>query len=323
MSDLDTPKIVTLIGGGGFIGRYACEALLKEDVRLRIAERNPKSAHTLQPLSKIGQIALVPANVTNEASMKRAIEGSDAVVYLVGTFDTDKSHALHVEGAERAARLASETGASAFVMISALGADADGDSVYARSKANGEDAVRREFPNATILRPSTVFGSEDEFTNRFAGMMDLPVTPVLAPETKMQPVFVRDLAQAIARAALHPTEHGGTTYEIAGPAAISMRDINAAIADLSGLKSNFVELPHAVGGMIAAFGFLPFAPLTKDQWALLQKDNVATGTQPGLQAMGIAPTPMRTVAGDWLSRYRPGGRFARAKSDISRRETHQ
>ena len=312
-SDPTAPKIITLIGGGGFIGRYAAEALLRHDVRLRIAERNPKSAHTLQPLSRVGQIALLPANIEKPATIAAAVAGADAVINLVGTFDTAKQQALHVEGAGNAARLAAEAGASAFVQISALGADADAPSHYAQTKAAGEKAVREAFPNATILRPSTVFGSEDEFTNRFAGMMDLPATPILAADTKMQPVFVRDLGNAIAKAALSPRDHGGKTYEIAGPEAMSLREIYRRIARMAGRDDvNFVELPDVAGNLIAKFGFLPGAPLSKDQWLLLQRDNVATGEHPGLDAMGIAPTPMDTVAPDWLVRFTPGGRFGRA-----------
>ncbi|WP_343343898.1 complex I NDUFA9 subunit family protein [Sphingomicrobium sp. XHP0239] len=315
MSDPTAPRIVTLIGGGGFIGRYAVEALLKHDVRLRIAERNPKSAHTLMPLSKPGQIALMPADLTRPATIETAVAGSDAVVNLVGTFDVASQQALHVEGAGRAADLAKQAGAKAFVHVSAIGADPDAASHYARTKGKGEAAVRDAFPGATILRPSTVFGAEDEFTNRFAGMMDLPATPVLAADTRFQPVFVRDLGRAIASAALDPGTHGGKTYEIAGPDVMSLMEINRAIADLSGRDPNLVELPDVFGSMIAKLGFLPGAPLTKDQWTLLQSDNVKADDRPGLAEMGIAATPLRSVAGDWLGKYKPGGRFAPSRKN--------
>ena len=199
MSDPNSPKLVTLFGGGGFIGRYASEALLKRGAQLRIAERNPKSAHTLQPLSKVGQIQLMPANVTKGKSVEAAVEGADAVVYLVGTFDTEKQKALHVDAPRRVAEAAAKAGVKAFVHISALRAGEMGDSNYSNTKKAGEEAVWEAFPNATMLRPSVVFGPEDEFTNRFAGMMSLPMTPVLAPQTKFQPVFVRDLGEAIAK----------------------------------------------------------------------------------------------------------------------------
>ncbi|WP_265587065.1 complex I NDUFA9 subunit family protein [Sphingomicrobium arenosum] len=311
-SDPTAPKIITLIGGGGFIGRYAAEALLRHNVRLRIAERNPKSAHTLQPLSRVGQIALLPANLEKPETIAAAVAGADAVVNLVGTFDTNKQEALHVDGAGDAARLAAEAGASAFVQISALGADLEGPSHYAETKAKGEIAVRAAFPHATILRPSTVFGAEDEFTNRFAGMMDLPATPIMAPDTRFQPVFVRDLGEAIARAALDPATHGGKTYEVAGPDAMSMRELNHQIADMAGRDPKFIELPRVMGDMISSLGFLPGAPITKDQWLLLQRDNVATGEHPTLADMGITPTPMGSVAPNWLERFTPGGRFGRA-----------
>ncbi|MCJ7421544.1 complex I NDUFA9 subunit family protein [Sphingomicrobium astaxanthinifaciens] len=311
-SDPTAPKIITLIGGGGFIGRYAAEQLLRHNVRLRIAERNPKSAHTLQPLSRVGQIALMPANIERPDTIEAAVVGADAVVNLVGTFDTAKQQALHVEGAATAARLAAAAGASAFVQVSALGADPHGPSHYARTKAEGEEAVRAAFAQATILRPSTVFGAEDEFTNRFAGMLDLPATPILAPDTRFQPVFVRDLGEAIAKAALDPRTQGGKTYEVAGPEALSMRELNHRIAEMAGRKPNFVELPPVMGDLLSSLGFLPGAPLTKDQWLLLQRDNVATGAHPGLEAMGITPTPMQAVAPAWLERFTPGGRFGRA-----------
>ncbi|MEN3972154.1 complex I NDUFA9 subunit family protein [Sphingomicrobium sp. XHP0235] len=310
MSDPTQPKVITLIGGGGFIGRYAVEALLRHNVRLRIAERNPKSAHTLMPLSRVGQIALMPADITRPETLEASIAGADAVVNLVGTFDTGKQQAVHVEGARHVAELAAKAGASALVHISAIGADAEADSSYARTKGEGEQTAREAFAGATILRPSTVFGAEDEFTNRFGGMMDLPMTPVLAADTKFQPVFVRDLGQAISAAALDPRLHGGKTYEIAGPDVMSMREINAAIADLSGRDPNLVELPDAFGSMISKLGFLPGAPMTKDQWTLLQHDNVKADDAPGLAALGIVPTPLRSVAGDWLGRFTPGGRFA-------------
>ena len=203
MASSGTPPIVTVFGGGGFIGRYVCEALLKAGARVRVAERDPRKAWFLQPLGEVGQVSAVVADLRRPSTIDLAVEGSGAVINLVGIFggDLDK---VHVEGAGKAAAAAKSAGAEAFVHISAIGADADSQSDYGRTKGLGEQAVRSAFPKATIVRPSTVFGPEDEFTNRFASMARFPVLPVIAPRTRFQPVYVRDLGQAIAAAALDP-----------------------------------------------------------------------------------------------------------------------
>ena len=305
----DTPKLVTIFGGGGFIGRYAAEALLKSGVRLRLAERKPKNAYHLQPLGGVGQVALMSADITRPETVARAVEGADAVINLVGIFNGNLE-GVHVKGAQTVAEEAKKAGASAVVHVSAIGADPDAPSRYGSTKGRGEEAVREAFPGATILRPSVVFGQEDEFTNRFAQMSQLPVLPVLAPETKFQPVFASDLGKAIARAALDPKAHGGKTYEIGGPDQFTMHQLNETIAELAGRKPTIVDLPDLFGSLMAKFGWLPGAPMTGDQWIMLQRDNVVSEDAATLADMGITPTPLEQVAPDWLGRYKRGGRFA-------------
>lgn len=309
MRNPGTPPLITVFGGGGFIGRYVCEALLKAGARLRIAERHPRRAWFLQPLGGIGQVSTIAADLQWPETIGRAVEGADAVINLVGIF---KGHLelVHVHGAGKLAAAAKAAGAHAFVHISAIGSDPNSKSDYGRTKGLGEQAVRSSFSNATIIRPSTVFGPEDQFTNRFASMARLPFLPVIAPKTRFQPVFVRDLAQAIAAAALEPRKHGGKTYELAGPEVFTMRELNAAIAEMAGQSPVLVDLPDGASSAIAALGFLPGAPLNRDQWLMLQHDNVAGSDQPGFSSFGVTPTPLAAVGRDWLSRYRKGGRFA-------------
>jgi len=231
------------------------------------------------------------------------------VINLVGTFggDLDK---VHVEGAGKAAAAARAAVAEAFVHVSAIGADEDSPSDYGRTKGLGEGAVRQAFPQATIIRPSTVFGAEDNFTNRFASMSRFPILPVVAAKSRFQPVFVRDLGRAIAAAALDPKVHGGKTYELAGPEVMTMRELNERVAAMAGQDPEIVDVPDFLAGAMSLLGFLPGAPLTRDQWLMLQKDNVADGGASGFKAFGITPTPLAAVAPEWLGRYKTGGRFA-------------
>jgi NADH dehydrogenase len=310
MAISDTPPIVTVFGGGGFVGRYVCEALLKAGVRVRVAERDPRKAFYLQPLGGVGQVSAVVADLRKPSSIELAVQGADAVINLVGVFggDLDK---IHVEGAGKAAAAAKAAGATAFVHVSAIGADADSLSDYGRTKGLGEQAVRKAFPRTTLIRPSTVFGPEDDFTNRFARMARLPFLPVIASKTRFQPVYVRDLGHAIAAAALDPKTHGGKTYELAGPEVMTMRELNQSVAQMAGQDPELVDLPNFVASGIALFSaFIPGVPLSRDQWIMLQKDNVADGGATGFKAFGITPTPLAAVAPEWLGRYKTGGRFA-------------
>ena len=304
-----TPPLITIFGGGGFVGRYVCEALLKSGARLRIATRDPRKAFFLQPLGGVGQVGLTRADLARPATIAAAVAGASAVINLVGVFKGNLD-AIHVDGAGHAAAAARDAGAAAFVHVSAIGADPDSASDYGRTKGLGEQAVRAAFPGATIIRPSVVFGAEDDFTNRFASMARLPLLPVIAPRTQFQPVFVRDLGQAIAKAAQEPQRFGGHSYDIAGPDVMTMRELNLRIAALAGQSPEVLEVPDFVAAGMAKLGFLPGAPLSRDQWLMLQDDNVAAEGASGLEAFGIVPTALEAVASDWLGRFIKGGRFA-------------
>ncbi|MDO6413998.1 complex I NDUFA9 subunit family protein [Sphingomonas sp. BIUV-7] len=303
--------LVTLFGGGGFLGRYVAQELLKTGARVRIAERDPSHAHFLKPQAGLGQTQFVSASITDPASTRRAVEGADAVINLVGVLAGD-FQALHVEGARIAAEAAKAAGAKAFVQISAIGANASSDSAYGRSKAEGETAVAQAFPGATIIRPSILFGPEDAFVNKFAGMASrLPILPVIRGTVRFQPAWVADVAQAIALAALYPETHAGQTYELGGPRAISMSELNAWVSAAIGRKPTLVPVPDAVAAAMARFGgWLPGAPITTDQWAMLQTDNVVAPGASGFAAFGIEPKPLEAVAPSWLVRYRRQGRFS-------------
>ena len=308
------PPLVTVLGGGGFIGRYVCEALLRSGARLRVAQRDPRRAWFLQPLGSVGQVSVTAADMRRPATIERAVEGADAVINLVGAFDGDLD-AVHVSGPRHAAAAALATGASAFVHLSAIVADPKSTSRYGRTKGEGEAAVRKAFPNATILRPSLVFGAEDQLTNRFAGLARLPLMPVIAPKTKFQPVFVGDVGQAVAKAALAPSTYGGKSFDLAGSEVMTMRAMIERIAAMAGRAPAYLDLPDAAASTLASLGFLPGAPLTKDQWLMLQQDNVAATGSKGLEAFGLIPTALEAVAPDWLGRFVKGGRFRRRATD--------
>jgi NADH dehydrogenase len=302
-------QLVTVFGGAGFIGRYVCELLFKSGVRVRIASRDPRNDYFLQPLAQVGQFGFQKADITDLDSVRNAVKSATAVVNLVGVFGR-AMHKVHVDGARNVAEAAREAGVRALVHISAIGADIASPSNYGRTKAEGEEAVRKAFPEATIVRPSLVFGPEDELTNRFAAMARLPILPVIAARRNFQPVYVRDLARAIAKAALEPGRFAGKTCEIGGPQVMSMVELHQAILAITGQDTEIVHVPDFVAGLIAKLGFLPGAPLTRDQWLMLHRDNVASGKLPGLEAFGISPTPLAAVAYEWLGRFNRGGRFS-------------
>jgi NADH dehydrogenase len=302
-------RIVTVFGGGGFIGRYVCEELFERQLRVRVACRNPRTAHFLQPLAPVGQWGLERADVTNGASVRRAVKDASAVINLTGVFGR-AMHAVHVEGARNVAEAARDAGAASLVHISAIGTDAHSGSQYGRTKGEGEQAVRDAFPGATIIRPSLVFGPEDDLTNRLAALSSLPVLPVIAARRQFQPVFVEDLAEAIAIAALDPSTYGGDTFEIGGPQAMSMEDIYRICARSAGREPELLDMPNAASSFLSWFGFLPGAPLSRDQWKMLQRDNMPGAGMKGLEAFGIEPTALGAVAPDWLVRFRRGGRWA-------------
>jgi len=309
-------ELVTLFGGGGFIGRYVCEILLRSGRRVRVASRNPRSAYFIQPLGQVGQIGYVRADITEPESIARAVDGAAAVVNLCGVLK-GRFQAVHVTGAANIAEAARDAGAEALVHISAIGADPESESDYGKTKGEGEAAVRAAFPAATIIRPSLVFGPEDQLTNRFAGLARLPFLPVIAAQRRFQPVYVRDLAQAIAKAALEPEQYAGQTYEIGGPHVMTMRELHAAILEATGQTPELVDMPNFMASALSRFGWLPGAPLTRDQWRMLQRDNVASTGAPGLEAFGIKPTPLGAVAHEWLGRFNKGGRFAGRRVNLT------
>jgi uncharacterized protein YbjT (DUF2867 family) len=304
MSNL-SGKLVTVFGGGGFIGRYVVQALCAEGARVRVAVRNTRGAEHVKPLGNLGQVSLAACDVTKPATVANALAGADMAVNLVGAFDN--MDAVQRVGAANVAQAAAKAGLSALVHMSAIGANVDGEAIYARSKGAGEVAVRTAFPAATILRPSVVFGREDQFINRFAGLIRiLPVVPVIGPDAKFQPVFVGDVAKAVVESL---QRGGGELLELGGPQVLSMMQLNQWIACAIGREKLFVPVPLiAARGLAIATGWMPGAPISSDQVKMLRGDTVVSGKD-GLSALGITPTPLDAVADDWLTLYRKHGRF--------------
>lgn len=301
-------QLITVLGGGGFVGRYVVQRLLARGARVRIAQRQPRAATFLKPLGGLGQTQFIAVDVRDAASVARAVQGSDAVINLAGSFAD--MQAVQADGAAHVAAAASAAGVKALVHLSAIGADPESASAYGRSKGDGEAAVRAAFPDAAILKPSTVFGREDRFINRFAAMIRLlPVIPVIAAKTKFQPVYVGDVADAVV-AALDETARG-KTFELGGPQVLTMAALQRWIADATGRKPLFVEVPDAAASALATgFGWAPGAPITRYQWLMLQSDNVVAPGASGLAELGIIPASLASVADDWLVQYRRHGRFA-------------
>src|SRR5690242_8057332 len=284
-------QLITVFGGAGFIGRYVCEFLFRSGVRVRVASRDPRNDYFLQPLAQVGQFGFEKADIRDAASVRNAVKSATGVINLCGVFGRAMEK-VHVAGARNIAEAARDEGSKALVQISAIGAEASSPSYYGRTKGEGEQAVREAFPASTIVRPSLVFGPEDDLTNRFAAMARLPVLPVIAARRNFQPVYVRDIAKATASAALEPRVHAAKTYEIGGPTRMSMVELHRAILELSGRQPEIAELPDFFGTMMSWFGWMPGAPLTRDQWLMLQRDNVPSGEFAGLEAFGIDPTPL-------------------------------
>ncbi|HEV8408320.1 MAG TPA: complex I NDUFA9 subunit family protein [Sphingomicrobium sp.] len=309
-------QLVTVFGGAGFIGRYVCEFLFRSGVRVRVATRDPRNDYFLQPLAQVGQFGFEKADITSIESVRNAVKSATGVVNLVGVFGRAMRR-VHVDGARNVAEAAREAGAGSLVHVSAIGANLSSKSNYGRTKAEGEEAIRKAFPKSTIIRPSIVFGTEDDLTNRFASMANLPFLPVIAAKRNFQPVYVRDLAKAIATAALDPGRFGGKTYEIGGPQVLSMEELHRIVLDITGQKPEIVRMPDFITGLIAKLGFLPGAPLTNDQWMMLQRDNVPAKGAPGLEAFGIQPTPLGAVGHEWLGRFNRNGKFAGRKIHLT------
>ncbi len=307
--------LVTIFGASGFIGRHLVRCLAADGIRIRAAVRRPDRALFLTPMGDVGQVVPIQANVRDDASVRAALEGADAAVNLVGvlqksgrqTFD-----AVHHLGAGRVARLAREVGVSRLVQVSAIGAETGAKAEYARSKAKGEAAVRDAFPDATIIRPSLVFGPDDDLFNRFAAMARLlPVLPIFghgfladAGATRFQPVYVGDVADAIRRVLADPAS-AGKTYELGGPQVLSYREIMELVLRYTGRRRGLVPYPFRLARLHAAFiQLVPGAPITLDQMKLLEVDNVVSGDAATLADLGIEPTPVESVVPEYLARYR-------------------
>lgn len=308
-------RLVSLIGGGGFLGRYVAQELFAAGARVRIVQPRPRDAWFLKTLGGLGQSQFAAADVRKPDTLARALQGSDAVVNLAGVLAGDFD-GVHASGGRNVAEAAAGAGATALIHLSAIGADANSPSGYGRSKGEGEAAVHAAFPGATIFRPSILFGREDQFVNRFAGMIaNMPVAvPVLRGEAKFQPVYVADVAQAIVKALIDPARLSGQTYSLGGPDVITMAGLFKWIGGAIGRDVAFVALPDAIGRLLP---FLPFAPITRDQWLMLEQDNVVPAGASGFAAFGITPTPLASVAPAWLVRFRKSGRFAQAKAPVA------
>ena len=302
-------KLIVLLGGSGFFGTHVSQELLARGARLRIVSRHPHRAFRLSPMANLGQVQPVAGDITRPELLAPVFAGSHAVVNLVGAFSGNLD-ALQGSGVGRVAGLARDSGAQAFVHVSALGADAASPVAYNRTKAEGEAAASAAFHETTILRPSVLFGEDDRFLNLFGRLIArLPVLPVFGPEAQLQPLDVDDAAQAVANALAEPQRHRGRTYEIAGPEPITMLELNRRIAAAQRRQPVFVPLPDAVSGAFAAAtGWLPGAPLSADQWALLKDGNVLRGEN-GLKALGVSPRPLSLFLERWMVRYRKHGRF--------------
>lgn len=319
--------LVTVFGGSGFVGAQVVRALARPGSgsggpRIRVAVRNVGRGYKLRMLGDVGQIEIVQANVRNPASIARALEGAEAVVNLPGVlYETGRQRfqSVHAMGARNVAQAAAKAGITTFVQMSALGADADGASKYARSKAEGEAAVRELIPTATIVRPSIVFGPEDDFFNRFGFMASVsPALPLVGGGvTRFQPVFVGDVAQAIARCVSDPATRG-QTYELGGPAVYSFRELLQLVLRETGRNRLLVPLPFPLAGAIGRVAQLSaglFPPiLTVDQVELLKSDNVVSGQAPGLADLGVQPTAVEAIVPTYLYRFRKGGQFAEAQA---------
>jgi uncharacterized protein YbjT (DUF2867 family) len=317
---LSSTTLIAIYGGSGFIGRHVVRALAKTGARMRIAVRRPELAGFLQPLGGVGQIIPVQANVRYPESLLAAANGADAVINLVGILAPSGKQtfkAVQDEGARHVAEAARTSGAKAFVHMSAIGADANSPSVYARTKAAGEAAVKEVIPDAVILRPSVVFGPEDEFFNRFAALARLsPALPLIGGgKTQFQPVFVGDVAKAVI-AALTGKAQAGAVYELGGPEILSMKEVMERVLTYTMRKRMLVTLPFPLAKLQGAMlQLLPNPPLTLDQVRLLEKDNVVSETAKRdhrtLEGLGIVdPVAVEAVVPDYLEQYRPKGQFS-------------
>ncbi len=317
-------KLVTIFGGSGFVGRYIARRMAKEGWRVRVAVRHPNDALFVKPYGTVGQVEPLFCNIRDDASVRRVLHGADAVVNCVGTFDRGGKNnfaAVQAEGAGRIARLAAEEAVGRLVHISAIGADAQGPSLYSKSKAAGESAVLAAFPGAVILRPSVIFGTEDQFFNRFAAMSRLgPLLPIAGGETRFQPVYVDDVAQAAVKGVLGQANPG--IYELGGPDVDSFAGLMRRMLAVVHRRRLVVSMPFWVMRIVAfvfdmistvTLGLIPNVIITRDQLSSLTVDNVVPAAAKGFADLGIEPTAMAAVLPEYLWRYRPSGQYAAIK----------
>ncbi|MXQ08419.1 NAD(P)H-binding protein [Alphaproteobacteria bacterium GH1-50] len=316
-------KLVTIYGGSGFVGRYVTQRMARAGWRVRVAVRRPNEAHFVKPYGVVGQVEPVFCNIRDDDSVRQVMGGSDAVINCVGILEESGKNtfeALQHEGAARIARIATEQGVGRLVQVSAIGADPESDSDYARTKGLGEQAVLDAFPSAVILRPSIVFGPEDEFFNRFAAMARMsPVVPLFGADTRFQPVYVDDVAHAAELAATGQAAPG--IYELGGPDVDTFRELIQQMLQVVRRRRLVLGLPFWVGramgrvfGAIRAvtLGLAP-APVTVDQVKQLARDNVVSEGAKGLDDLGIRPTSLEAVLPSYLWMYRPSGQYATLK----------
>lgn len=296
---------VVVIGGSGFIGQYTCIELAKAGYRVSVASRHPEKAAPIKTAGQVGQVCLCPIDINDEDSIKRSIQNADIVVNLVGIlYEThrQKFSSVHAQAAERIAKIATDCGVKRLIHMSALGVNRATQSKYALSKMNGEKAVKAAFPDVTIVRPSVVYGKEDDFTNLFACLTKFsPVLPLIGGgKTKFQPVYVVDVAKAIV-AIIADTSTKGKTYELGGPKVYSFKEIIQKIVSIMGKKRALVPLPFTLASIKAAFMELSPKPmLTRDQVKLLQRDNVVSGDTPTFNDLHIIPQNMEAVLPTYL-----------------------
>ena len=315
-------RLVTVFGGSGFVGRYVVRALAKEGWRIRVAMRRPHLAGELRVMGDVGQIELMQANVRDPDSSARALQGAHAVVNLVGVLYESGQQgfdALHASAPKSLAEEAARLGVDRFVQVSAIGADAASPSKYARTKAAGEAAVRAAIPSAVVVRPSIVFGPEDDFFNRFAGLAAFsPVLPLIGGgTTRFQPIYAGDVGVAVAATLADPAT-AGLTYELGGPGVYTFRQLLELLLREIRKRRALVPIPFPAARLMGKAGdlqarLLPVVPpqITTDQVALLQRDNVADPQRPGLAALGVTPTPLEAVLPTYLWKYRKGGQFSK------------
>ena len=312
--------LVTVFGGSGFIGRQVVRALVKRGFRVRVACRRPGHAYRLPLMGDVGQIEIVQANLRMPSSVGRALDGAESCVNLVGALyesGRQRFQSLHAQGARTVGEAAAMRKIDRLVQVSAIGADAASASKYARTKAMGEQAARAAVPKAVVVRPSVVFGQEDDFFNRFGRMATM--SPVLAlpggGTTRFQPVYVGDVGAAVAACVIDPAT-AGRTYELGGPGVFTFRELMQLVLAETRRRRLLLPLPWPVARLIGMAGdiqasLLPMAPpLTSDQVELLRSDNVADPSLPGLAELGIAATAVEAIVPTYLYRYRDGGQFA-------------